>query len=158
MPFDDPACFRLGRAPVRPFHWLWRPYLACGNPALLDGVPGAGKSLLTADLAVRRGPSGASAWPPGVCGRTAKHSGSGPIRPCRTAPDDADQGKADRPPSRAVSALRPWAAANPRRRRNELFVRRASEGLNRIPRLRVGLTGHSVSACKWERKRFRLPK
>ena len=53
MPFDDPACFRLDRIPVRPIHWLWRPYLACGNPALLDGDPGAGKSLLTADLAAR---------------------------------------------------------------------------------------------------------
>jgi hypothetical protein len=27
MPFDDPACFRLDRIPVRPIHWLWRPYL-----------------------------------------------------------------------------------------------------------------------------------
>jgi hypothetical protein len=44
------------------------------------------------------GPSGASAWSPGVCGRTAGRSGNGPIRPCRTAPDDADEGKAARPP------------------------------------------------------------
>jgi|GEM_PF-6495480 len=58
MLFDDPACFRLDRIPVRPIHWLWRP-----------------------------------------------------IRPCRTAPDDADEGKADRPPSRAVAALRPWVAS-----------------------------------------------
>jgi hypothetical protein len=115
MLFDDPACFRLDRIPVRPIHWLWRPYLAWGKLALLDGDPGAGKSLLTADLAARRGPSGASAWPPGVCGRTVELCGNGPIRPCRTAPDDADEGKADRPPSRAVSALRPWPAANPKR-------------------------------------------
>jgi len=53
MPFDDPACFRLDRIPVRPIHWLWRPYLACGKLALLDGDPGVGKSLLTADLAAR---------------------------------------------------------------------------------------------------------
>ena len=53
MPFDDPTCFRLDRIPVRPIHWLWRPYLACGKLALLDGDPGAGKSLLTADLAAR---------------------------------------------------------------------------------------------------------
>ena len=53
MPFDDPACFRLDRIPVRPIHWLWRPYLACGKLALLDGDPGAGKSLLTAGLAAR---------------------------------------------------------------------------------------------------------
>jgi hypothetical protein len=51
MLFDDPACFRLDRIPVRPIHWLWRPYLACGKLALLDGDPGAGKSLLTADPA-----------------------------------------------------------------------------------------------------------
>ena len=201
MPFDGPACFRLGRIPVRPIHWLWRPYLACGNPALLDGDASAGKSLLTADLAAqvlhpdagagqatpRRGrPACAEGLPTfvamigsvSVCRvravpsspqgvfdvchafaasrprllavgaaakacrprgdscfrgvgiryrlrtgprkhgtpsrRTAKLSGSGPIRPCRTAPDDADERKADRPPSRAVSALRPWPAANPR--------------------------------------------
>ncbi len=53
MPFDDPACFRADRIPVRPTHWLWRPYLACGKMALLDGDPGAGKSLLTAGLAAR---------------------------------------------------------------------------------------------------------
>lgn len=53
MPFDDPACFRLDRVPIRPIHWLWRPYLACGKLALLDGDPGAGKSLFTADLAAR---------------------------------------------------------------------------------------------------------
>jgi hypothetical protein len=58
MHFDDSVCFRLDRIPVRPVHWLWRPYLACGNPALLDGDPGAGKS-------------------PGVCGRTAEPSGNG---------------------------------------------------------------------------------
>ena len=49
-----PRLFPPGpRVPVRPIHWLWRPYLACGNPALLDGDPGAGKSLLTDDLAAR---------------------------------------------------------------------------------------------------------
>jgi hypothetical protein len=51
--------------------------------------------------------------------RTAKLFGNGRIRPCRTAPDDAYKSKADRPPSRAVSALRPWPAANPKRGRNE---------------------------------------
>jgi AAA domain len=206
MPFDDPACFRLDNIPVRPIHWLWRPYLACGKLALLDGDPGAGKSLLTADLAARvlrpdagagqaaprRGRPACAEGRPGllamagsvsvcrvravpsstqgvyeVChafaaslprllavgaaakacrprgdscfrgigkgyrlrtgprkhgtpgARTVKLCGSGPIRPCRTAPDDADEGKADRPPSRAVSALRPWPAANPKRGRNE---------------------------------------
>ena len=41
-------------------------------------------------------------------------SGSGPIRPCRTAPISANEGKADRPLSRTVAALRPWSAANPK--------------------------------------------
>jgi hypothetical protein len=53
MLFDDPACFRVDRIPRRSIHWLWRPYLACGKLALLDGDPGAGKSLFTADLAAR---------------------------------------------------------------------------------------------------------
>ncbi len=53
MDFDDPACFRVDRIPRRSIHWLWRPYLACGKLALLDGDPGAGKSLFTADLAAR---------------------------------------------------------------------------------------------------------
>ena len=100
MPYDDPPCFHVDRIPVRSIHWLWRPYLACGKLAVLDGDPGAGKSLLTADLAVRLAR--------GVL--TPDGFGNGPIRPCRTAPDDADEGKADRPPSRAESALRPWPA------------------------------------------------
>ena len=33
--------------------WLWEPYLARGKLSLLDGDPGAGKSLFTADLAAR---------------------------------------------------------------------------------------------------------
>ncbi len=135
MPLNDTACFRLDRIAVRPIRWLWRPYHACGKLAILDRDPCAGKSLLPADLAARltrsgrmpggskRRPkanvlflrSGGWAWSPGVCGRTARHSGSGRIRPCRTAPDDADEGKADRPPSRAVAALRPWPAGNPKR-------------------------------------------
>ena len=53
MPINDPACFRLDHIPARSIHWLWRPYLACGKLAVLDGDPGAGKSLFTADLAAR---------------------------------------------------------------------------------------------------------
>ena len=86
MPFDDPACFRLDRIPVRPIHWLWRPYLARGKLAVLAG--------------------GRAAAGEGASGRGAS---GGPLRP-----DAADEGKADRPPSRAVSALRPWPAANPK--------------------------------------------
>ena len=48
MLFDDPACFRLDRIPVRPIRWLWRPYLACGKLALLDGEAGAVNSPLAA--------------------------------------------------------------------------------------------------------------
>ena len=53
MPFDNPACFCLNPIPVRPIHWLGRPYLACGKLALLDGDPDTGKSLLTADPVAR---------------------------------------------------------------------------------------------------------
>jgi hypothetical protein len=53
MLFDGSACFRLDRIPMRPIHWLWRPYLARSKLALLDGDPGADKPLLTADLAAR---------------------------------------------------------------------------------------------------------
>jgi hypothetical protein len=192
IPFDDPACFRLDRIPVPPSHRLWRPYLACGNPALLDGDPGAGTGQATrgcgrpacaegrpSSLAmvgsvwvcrVRAGPSS----PQGVsevchafaaslprllavgaaakaCDRrevscfrgagkgyrlrtgprkhgtpkprTAGCSGSGRIRPCRTAPEDANESKADRPLSRALSALRPWTATNPKRRRTQPRLR-----------------------------------
>jgi len=59
------------------------------------------------------------AWSPGACGRTARPFGSGPIRPCRTAPDDANEGKADRPPSRAASALRPWPIRHWRQKGNK---------------------------------------
>ena len=53
MTIDAPSCLRLDRIPPRPIHWLWQPYLAFGKLALLDGDPGAGKSLVTADLAAR---------------------------------------------------------------------------------------------------------
>jgi hypothetical protein len=112
MLFDAPACFRLDHIPVRP-----------GRPSRfwIQGAVGAGKPrpylqnreahpsthpLAVAAVLGLRQPS-PSAWSPGVCGRTARHSGSGPIRPCRTASVTADEGKADRPPSRVVSALRP---------------------------------------------------
>jgi len=53
MPFDNPVSYRLDRMLVWPIQWLWRPYLARGEPALLDGDPGAGRPPLTADLAAR---------------------------------------------------------------------------------------------------------
>ncbi len=40
--------------------------------------------------------------------RTAGGCGNGRIRPCRTAPDDADESMTDRPLSRAVAALRSY--------------------------------------------------
>src|SRR5687767_8209686 len=33
--------------------WLWKPYLARGKLAVLDGDPGTGKSFVTIDLAAR---------------------------------------------------------------------------------------------------------
>ena len=38
---------------LSPVRWLWEPYLARGAPALLDGDPEIGKSLITIDLAAR---------------------------------------------------------------------------------------------------------
>jgi hypothetical protein len=55
MPFDDPACFRLDRIPVRPIHWLWRPYLACGNPALRRGRPACAEGRSSFVAMVRSG-------------------------------------------------------------------------------------------------------
>ncbi len=36
-----------------PVKWLWEPFIARGKLAILDGDPGAGKSLVAADLAAR---------------------------------------------------------------------------------------------------------
>ena len=49
----DPSAIRLDQIRPRSIHWLWEPYLARGKLALLDGDPGVGKSLFTADLAAR---------------------------------------------------------------------------------------------------------
>ena len=48
-----PSVIRFDQVRPRPIRWLWEPYLARGKLALLDGDPGAGKSLFTADLAAR---------------------------------------------------------------------------------------------------------
>jgi AAA domain len=45
----------------RAVEWLWRGRLAYGEPALLDGDPGAGKSFVTVDLAARLSRGGP--WP-----------------------------------------------------------------------------------------------
>src|SRR5688572_19026292 len=37
----------------RPVDWLWRPWLARGTVAVLDGDPGVGKSSLAFDFAAR---------------------------------------------------------------------------------------------------------
>jgi hypothetical protein len=47
MLFGDRACFRFDRIPVRPKHWLWRPYLACGNPALRSSRPACAEGRLS---------------------------------------------------------------------------------------------------------------
>jgi len=62
MPFDDPACFRLARLPVRPIHWLWRPYLDCGNPALRDGVQVGSADGAEASLRPDAGAGQAAPW------------------------------------------------------------------------------------------------
>ena len=110
MPCDDPACFHLDRIPVRPIHWRGRPYLPCSYLASPDGAAGAGNLPLAARaLRPDAKASQAAPWrPPGVYGRAANLSGYGRIRPCRTTPVGADEGKADRPPSRSAAALRPY--------------------------------------------------
>jgi hypothetical protein len=42
-----------GDAPVDAVDFLWRPYLAFGSLAVLDGDPGVGKTYVTLDLAAR---------------------------------------------------------------------------------------------------------
>ena len=81
MPFDDPACFRLDRIAVRPIHWLWRPYLAYGKLAILDGDPGTSS-------------------------KGASRSGNGPNRPRRTATDKANGAPRGPDPTRTVRP--PW--------------------------------------------------
>ena len=124
MPFNDPACFRFDRIPVRPIYWLWRPYLACGNPALLDGGPGAGKSLLTADLAARLTCGGRCPTAPGAqegerpaCSRRGGWT-AGALAVVRSglAARRRSASMRVRPtdPTGTVAALRPWPAANPK--------------------------------------------
>src|SRR5438045_2957768 len=43
----------LSRWPQRLIDWLWLYRLALGKPALLEGDPGQGKSLITLDLCAR---------------------------------------------------------------------------------------------------------
>ena len=52
MPDPLPAqpCADIDPAPI---HWLWKPYLARGKLAILDGDPGTGKSFVAVDLAAR---------------------------------------------------------------------------------------------------------
>ncbi len=47
------TCYESCRIPPSRVNWLWKPYLARGKLALLDGDPGTGKSFLTVDLAAR---------------------------------------------------------------------------------------------------------
>ncbi len=51
-PAPDPVEF-VGRLRPEPLQWLWRDRLAFGKPALLDGDPGQGKSLVALDLCAR---------------------------------------------------------------------------------------------------------
>lgn len=44
--------------------WLWRPYLAAGKLAILDGDPGTGKSMIAIDIAARLSRGGN--WPDGT--------------------------------------------------------------------------------------------
>jgi hypothetical protein len=116
---------RPAHALPRPRLFPSRPHPRATHPLAVAAVPGLRQPRPSRPRAGRKrrrrrgvgsserwsGPGGASAWSPGVCGRAVRRSGNGPKRLCRTASVGADEGKADRPPSRAVSALRPWIAS-----------------------------------------------
>ena len=48
-----PPVVRFDQVRPAPIRWLWKPYLARGKLAILDGDAGVGKSFFTADLAAR---------------------------------------------------------------------------------------------------------
>jgi RHS repeat-associated protein len=97
------------------------------------------------------------AWSPGACGRTARPFGSGPLRPCRTAPDGAHEGKADRPPSRAASAFRPWPIRHWRQKGNKadasIFLCAGANGgtarTRPTPSATALVTTYSYNAAGW---------
>ena len=97
MPPYIPPVVRFDQVRDAPIHWLWAPYLA------------RGKSFLTADLGETAGFGGRT--PQRVkkrFGAVARQVRRGQRR---TPPVKAGEGKADRPPSRTVSALRPCEAS-----------------------------------------------
>src|SRR5215212_11478692 len=49
-PFAGVRCADITSADVS---WLWKPYLARGKLAILDGDPGTGKSFVALDVAAR---------------------------------------------------------------------------------------------------------
>ena len=76
--------------PPVPVDWLWEPYLARGNLAVLDGDPGAGKIFLDLDVAARL--SRAGRLPDGKTARPAPHH---PL-PQRPLDDDASDTRGPR--------------------------------------------------------------
>jgi hypothetical protein len=94
----------------RQIEWLWPGWFALGKPALLDGDPGLGKSLLALDLCARLStgrpfPNAASAAPPGCAiVLNGEDGGEDTIKP-RLASLDADLDR--------VFVLRPHQAAGP---------------------------------------------
>ena len=88
MLFDDPACFRLDRIPVRPIHWLWRPYLACGKLALRGGRPACAEgrpgvlAVVEFDLAARRRTTPMRVRPTDPCRAPCRPYGLTPAAVC----------------------------------------------------------------------------
>lgn len=60
---SKPALVCMASVPCKPINWLWPQRVAAGRITLLVGMPGAGKSFLTCDMAARV--STGQPWPDG---------------------------------------------------------------------------------------------
>jgi len=65
MPPDVSKSLGIQGIPPKPVAWIWPGHIPTGRLSLIDGDPGAGKSLLTLDLAARL--TAARPFPDGYC-------------------------------------------------------------------------------------------
>jgi hypothetical protein len=81
-----PRLLRMSDVEAKPIRWLWPNRIAAGRLSLLVGMPGVGKSYLTADMAARittgrTWPDGSTCEPGSVLLMTAEDDPSDTIRP-----------------------------------------------------------------------------